>query len=91
MTSLRKCMPTEYILEKQVGLVLPSFRKIAPGVAELLRSENLDCFRENTASLENRAVFEIPEMLVRILQARTNAGEGDPRAAGPSRPSLIGF
>jgi hypothetical protein len=58
----------EYIREKQVGLVLPSFRKIAPAVTQLLRPEQLGRFRENATRLENRAVFEIPEMLERILQ-----------------------
>jgi hypothetical protein len=80
---------TEYIREKQVGLVLPSFRQIAPAVAGLLRSENLDRFRENAAKLENRAVFEIPEMLERILNAGSNAG--DRHEPGPSLPSLISF
>src|SRR5215470_6927363 len=64
---------TEYIREKQVGLVLPNFRRIVPAVDELLCSKNLDRFRENAARLENRAVFEIPDMLERILKARTTA------------------
>ena len=82
---------TEFIREKQVGLVLPNFRKIAPAVAQLLSSENLDRFRENAARLENRAVFEIPDMLERILKAPNNAGEGDQHEPGPSLPSLISF
>jgi hypothetical protein len=81
----------EYIREKQVGLVLPNFRKIASAVAKLLCPEHLARFRENAARLENRAVFEIPQMLERILKARRNAGEGDPNKAGPSLPSLISF
>jgi hypothetical protein len=82
---------TEYIREKQVGLVLPNFRKIAPAVAQLLRSENLNHFRENAARLENRAVFEIPDILEQILKAHTHTGEGDQREPGPSLPSLIRF
>jgi 1,2-diacylglycerol 3-beta-galactosyltransferase len=81
----------EYIREKQVGLVLPSFRKIAPAVAQLLRSENLDRFRKNAAQLENRAVFEIPETLELILQTRSTASEGDQHEPEPSPPSLIRF
>jgi UDP-N-acetylglucosamine:LPS N-acetylglucosamine transferase len=81
----------EYIREKQVGLVLSSFRKIAPAVAQLLCSENLNLFRQNAARLENRAVFEIPEMLDRILQARSDAREGEQHKAGPWAPSLISF
>ncbi len=67
----------EYVCEKQVGLVLPNFRRIAPAVAQLLRPESLECFRENAARLENRAVFEIPEMLQRILEGCSNSGPGD--------------
>jgi Glycosyltransferase family 28 C-terminal domain/Monogalactosyldiacylglycerol (MGDG) synthase len=69
---------TEYIREKQVGLVLPSFRKIAPTVAQFLCSENLDRFRENATRLENRAVFEIPEMLEQILEGCGSAARREP-------------
>jgi len=82
---------TEYIREKQVGLILPNFRKIAPAVAELLNSEKLDRFRKNAAKLENRAVFEIPDMLEQILKARSTAIEGNQHEPGPSLPSRISF
>jgi 1,2-diacylglycerol 3-beta-galactosyltransferase len=70
---------TEYIREKQVGLVLPNFRKIVPAVDELLCSKNRDRFRENAARLENRAVFEIPDMLERILEGRNPGSEREAR------------
>ena len=82
---------TEYIREKQVGLILPNFRKIAPAVAELLNSEKLDRFRKNAAKLENRAVFEIPDMLEQILKARSTAMEGNQHEPGSSLPSRISF
>ena len=51
----------------KVGIVLPNFRGIAAAVDELLKS--LDQYRARAAAIENRAVFEIPEILERILAA----------------------
>jgi 1,2-diacylglycerol 3-beta-galactosyltransferase len=57
----------EWIVEKQVGLVLRSFRYIVSAVAELLQPENYRRFRANAAAVNNRAVFEIPDILEKIL------------------------
>jgi 1,2-diacylglycerol 3-beta-galactosyltransferase len=56
----------DWILEKQVGLVLPNFRSIDRAVAELLAPQRLARFLANAAALNNQAVFEIPEVLTRI-------------------------
>jgi Glycosyltransferase family 28 C-terminal domain len=58
---------TEWILEKQVGVVLPSFREIDEGLRELLDARNFARFRANAAAITNRAVFEIPDILERLL------------------------
>ena len=58
----------EWILEKQVGVVLPSFRAIDAGLRELLDSANFARFRANAAAITNRAVFEIPEILASLIQ-----------------------
>lgn len=55
----------EWVREKGAGIVLPNFRRIREAVEEMLRS--LDKFRANVAKIENRAVFEIPEILARLL------------------------
>ena len=55
----------EWIRQRGVGLVLRNFRGIAEGVARL--EKNLDEFRRRVASIQNRAVFEIPEILSRLL------------------------
>lgn len=60
---------TEWIREKQVGVVLRSFRDINAGLAELLEPSNFSRFRANAASINNRAVFEIPEILARLLSS----------------------
>jgi 1,2-diacylglycerol 3-beta-galactosyltransferase len=56
----------DWILEQQVGLVLPNFRRIDRAVARLLEPDALARYRANAAALKNRAVFEIPGMLARI-------------------------
>jgi hypothetical protein len=59
---------TEWIREKRVGVVLPSFREIDTGLRELLDPPNFARFRANAAAITNRAVFEIPEILETLLQ-----------------------
>jgi 1,2-diacylglycerol 3-beta-galactosyltransferase len=57
----------DWILEKEVGLVLPSFRKIEDAAAQLIEPATLARYRGNAAAIHNRAVFEIPGMLEKIL------------------------
>ncbi len=58
----------EWIRQQGVGLVVPSYRRIAEGVAELLSNGNLERFRARAAAIENRAVFEVPEILAEIVR-----------------------
>jgi 1,2-diacylglycerol 3-beta-galactosyltransferase len=64
---------TEWIREKQVGVVLPSFRQIDAGLRELLAAANFSRFRANAAAVTNRAVFEIPEILEKLLRPGTHS------------------
>ena len=57
----------DWIVENQVGLVLRSFRYIVPAVAELLQPENCRRFHAKAAEYENSAVFEIPDILQKIM------------------------
>ena len=57
----------EWVVEKEVGIVLKSFRGIDTAVAKLIEPTTLARYRTNTMKLENRAVFEIPAMLENIL------------------------
>lgn len=59
---------TDWIREKQVGVVLKSFREIDRGLGDLLEPANFARFRANAAAIRNRAVFEIPEILDSLLQ-----------------------
>jgi UDP-N-acetylglucosamine:LPS N-acetylglucosamine transferase len=56
----------DWVLERRAGLVLPNFRGIRPAVTRLLGA--IDEYRASVAKIENRAAFEIPEILGRILE-----------------------
>jgi len=58
---------TEWVKEKRVGIVLPNFREITGGVKQLLEPAALAEFRRNVAALENRAIFEVPEIFAKLL------------------------
>jgi 1,2-diacylglycerol 3-beta-galactosyltransferase len=58
----------DWIRENQAGIVLKSFREIDRAIAELLAPGNLERFRANAARIQNRAVFEIVDILERLLQ-----------------------
>jgi 1,2-diacylglycerol 3-beta-galactosyltransferase len=63
----------DWIRDQGIGLVLPNFRGIADAVDRLLDPARYEEFRQATARLQNRAVFEIPEILERILAQGTLA------------------
>ncbi len=62
---------TEWVMEKRVGIVLRNFRKIVPGVRQLLEPAALAEFRHNVAALENLAIFEVPEIFAKLLGEAT--------------------
>jgi 1,2-diacylglycerol 3-beta-galactosyltransferase len=51
-----------------VGIVLRSFREVEDGVRRMLDPATLGEFRKNVGALENRAIFEIPEILDKLLR-----------------------
>jgi len=63
----------EWVLENGLGLVVPSFEKICEAVRELIAPSNLARLRANVTAIENRAVFEIPEILKTIMFKRSPA------------------
>ena len=72
----------EWVTEKRVGIVLKSFDDIVEGVQQILDPERLAEFRRNVAALNNRAIFEIPKMLARLL------GESVETTAQSAAPSV---
>ena len=57
----------EWVAEKRVGIVLRNFREVVSGVQRMLDPATLAEFRKNVDVLENRAIFEIPEILNKLL------------------------
>ena len=66
---------TDWVREQGIGIVLPDFRGIAPAVENLLERRAFASFRGATERLQNRAIFEIPDILQEILKASEGAGK----------------
>ncbi len=65
----------EWVEEKGVGIVLKSFEHVVEGVKQMLDAAAFATFRKNVAAQENRAIFEIPEILAKLLgEPDQNAG-----------------
>jgi 1,2-diacylglycerol 3-beta-galactosyltransferase len=58
---------TEWVKEKRVGIVLDNFKQVVEGVRQMLDPVTLAEFRKNVAAQNNRAIFEIPEILAKLL------------------------
>ena len=77
----------DWIEEHGVGMVLDSFKAIRSGVAAL--TDRMPEYRSNVARIHNRAIFEIPGILERILQAdRATPAAWKPVFHGRSRNPL---
>jgi UDP-N-acetylglucosamine:LPS N-acetylglucosamine transferase len=57
----------DWVLEKGVGLVLPSFRDVEDAVHRLLEPPLWEKCRAGAAAIHNSACFEIPDILARLL------------------------
>jgi 1,2-diacylglycerol 3-beta-galactosyltransferase len=53
----------EWVTEKGYGIVVPSFKRIAPAVQRLLQSATFNEFRLKANEYSNRALFEVPMIL----------------------------
>ncbi len=60
----------EWVTEKGYGIVVPSFRKIAPAVERLLDSAIFAEFRGRASQYCNRALMEVPVILERLIGER---------------------
>jgi UDP-N-acetylglucosamine:LPS N-acetylglucosamine transferase len=63
---------TEWVEENAVGVVLDSFKAIRTGVMQV--ADHIDLYRAGVGRIKNRAVFEIPEILERMLAAPAGVG-----------------
>jgi len=69
---------TEWVRSQGLGIVKRSFREVGAAVDELLAG--LPAFQARVRSVHNRAVFEVPQIVEQLLQAR--AANGEAAAAG---------
>jgi UDP-N-acetylglucosamine:LPS N-acetylglucosamine transferase len=67
----------QWVTEQSYGIVVPSFKKIAPAVQRLLQTETFDEFRKNVNQYSNRTLFEVPAILERCA-IETNVGNSAP-------------
>jgi 1,2-diacylglycerol 3-beta-galactosyltransferase len=63
----------EWVAEKRVGIVLHNFREVVSGVQRILEPATLAELRKNVDPLNNRAIFEIPELLDKLLSESGDA------------------
>jgi Glycosyltransferase family 28 C-terminal domain/Monogalactosyldiacylglycerol (MGDG) synthase len=75
----------EWVTEKGYGIVVPNFKKIAPGVRLLLQNTNFTKFRRSVSSYRNRALFEVPVILQKILEASDKPGRISAQAKSESQ------
>lgn len=59
---------TDWVIEKEVGIVVHNFGHIVRAVERLLEPATMARYRANAAALKNRGVFEIPQILELILE-----------------------
>ena len=61
-----------WVRENELGLVVRNFDTVVDAVAQLLEPETFARFRCNAKKMNNRALFEIPDILSRILSESNN-------------------
>jgi Glycosyltransferase family 28 C-terminal domain/Monogalactosyldiacylglycerol (MGDG) synthase len=66
-TMVQERFNTDWIARNGFGVVLPTFREIASAVATMLDRGQFERLRANVSAYRNRAVFEIPEILERLI------------------------
>ena len=76
LTMVHERYNADWILQNRVGVVLRSLTEIDRGVAIMLDPERMEQFRTRIGSLENRAVFEIPDMLQALIAMRREGFTG---------------
>jgi 1,2-diacylglycerol 3-beta-galactosyltransferase len=70
---------TEWVRSQGLGIVKRSFREVGVAVDELLA--DLPAYRARVQAMHNRAVFEVPQILERLLQAHSIAAPAPAIAA----------
>jgi Glycosyltransferase family 28 C-terminal domain len=78
----------DWVEERGVGLVVRNFAtEVAGAVRTMLAPENYQRFRARATEMRNSAVYEIPDLLARILA--NNSTQGSPVNSGMQLPLAI--
>src|SRR5438270_3093351 len=80
----------EWVKKKNVGIVLKSFRDVVGGVKQMLEPARLAEFRKNLAAQDNRAIFEIPEILAALLGEGSGVSRRAVSVSTPARYNALG-
>lgn len=67
----------DWLSEKGFGIVVNNFRDIDKAVAQLIEPQNFVRYRTNVTAYNNRAAFEVVDILENILAAPVGAGKGE--------------
>jgi len=77
-TMVQERYNTQWVDRHQFGVVLRSFNDIVAGIKQMLDPGRLAHFRSHAGAFNNRAVFEIPDLLETLIA--TAPGESAPAA-----------
>ena len=61
----------EWLQEKKIGEVVSNFNQIVPACRRMLEAGALAKYQANAAAVKNRAIFDIPEILEKMLGCAT--------------------
>jgi 1,2-diacylglycerol 3-beta-galactosyltransferase len=83
-TMIQERFNTEWIDENEVGIVVPSFSKVAGAVRAMLSPARRSRFLSRIDRMNNRAVFETVEILDRLMPPALPPHSGAARNISPS-------
>ena len=87
-TMIQERYNVTWVEEQGVGIGLADYRQLGDALAFLLAGSRLDDYRRRTSRIDNRAVFEIPEVLRSILKNHGRRA-GKPANSGAEPTPLI--
>ena len=67
-TMFQERASADWLAENEFGIVVENFRDITQAVTELIQPDNLSRYRTNVEVYNNRAVFEVVDILEKILE-----------------------
>jgi 1,2-diacylglycerol 3-beta-galactosyltransferase len=80
----------DWIEEQGVGMVVRNFSRIGRAVRDLLEPERYRRYRARVQAIRNTAVYEIPDVLDRILERHVWRPSPMPPPPRDQSPTLIG-